>query len=67
MLVHHMTLVSFRLLRKNFGHFGEILGKWFTGLPPPRPKIALTPMPNSHPLLVRRYHHDHHQIITPLE
>ena len=35
MLVHHMTLVSFRLLRKSLGNLREFLGKWFTVPPPP--------------------------------
>ena len=30
MLVHHITLVSFRLCRKNVGNLGEFLGKWLT-------------------------------------
>ena len=42
MLVHHMTLVSFRLLRKNLGNLRERLGKWFTV--PSAKKIARTPM-----------------------
>ena len=27
--MHHMTLVSFRLFRKNLGNLREFLGKWF--------------------------------------
>ena len=30
MLVHHITVVSFRLCRKNLGNLREFLGKWFT-------------------------------------
>ena len=30
MLVHRMTLVSFRLFRKHLGNLREFLGKWFT-------------------------------------
>ena len=31
--MHHMTLVSFRLLRKNLGNLREFLGEWFTATP----------------------------------
>ena len=34
LLVHHMTLVSFRLLRKSLGNLRETLGKWFTAPTP---------------------------------
>ena len=34
MLVHHMTLVSFPLFRKNLGNLREFLGKWFTATEP---------------------------------
>ena len=43
MSVHHMTLVSFRLFRKNLGNLREFLGKWST-VPTPRQKITRTPM-----------------------
>ena len=33
MLVHHITLVSFRLFPKNLGNLREFLDKWFT-VPP---------------------------------
>lgn len=35
MLVHHMTLLSFRLFHRNLGNLREFLGKWFIA-PPPR-------------------------------
>ena len=35
-----MTLVSFRLLRKNLGNLRKFLGEWFTA--PPGKKIART-------------------------
>ena len=31
--MHHMSLLSFCLLRKNLGNFREFLGKWFTASP----------------------------------
>ena len=31
MLLHHMTLVSFRIIRKNFGNLRDF---WANGLPP---------------------------------
>ena len=34
MLVHRLTLVSFRLFRKNLGNLREFLGKWFTATEP---------------------------------
>ena len=34
MLLHHMTIVSFRLLRKNVDNLREFLSKWFTAPPP---------------------------------
>ena len=41
MLVHHMTLVSFRLFCKNLGKLREFLDKWFTTpTPTPWQKIA---------------------------
>ena len=40
--MHHITLVSFLLLRKNSDNLREFLGTWFTA--PPRQKIARTPM-----------------------
>ena len=45
MLVHHMTFVSFRLLRKNLSNLREFLGKWFT---PPGKKIARAAMFSVH-------------------
>ena len=39
MLLHHMTLVSFRLLRKKLGNLREFLGKWLTA--PPGKKLAV--------------------------
>ena len=47
MLVHHMTLVSFRLFCKNLGKLREFLDKWFTTPTPtltPWQKIARTSM-----------------------
>ena len=37
--MHHMTLVSFRLLRKNLGNLPEFLGEWFTA--PPGKKLPV--------------------------
>ena len=45
MLLHHMTLVSFRLLRKNLGNLSKVLSKWSTAPPPlPWQNIFRTPM-----------------------
>ena len=43
MLVHRMTLVSFRLLRKNLDNWREFLDKLFTATPPWQ-KFARMPM-----------------------
>ena len=37
--MHHMTLISFRLPRKNLGNLREFLGKWFTA--PPGKKLPV--------------------------
>ena len=42
-LLHRIALVSFRLFRKNLGNLGEFFGQMVYP-PPPRPKIARTPM-----------------------
>ena len=42
MLLHHMTLVFFRLLRENLGNLQKCLDKWSTAAP--WQKIARTPM-----------------------
>ena len=34
MLVHHMTLLPFRLFHRNLGNLREFLAKWFTAHPP---------------------------------
>ena len=43
MLLHRMALVSFRLFCKNLGNLQEFFGQMVYP-PPPRPKIAPTPM-----------------------
>lgn len=41
MSLHHMTLVSFRLLRKNLDNLWKFLDKWFTNAPlPPSKKLS---------------------------
>ena len=42
MLLHRMTLVSFRMFRKNLGNLGELFVQ--ISLPPAGKKIARTPM-----------------------
>ena len=43
-LLHRMALVSFRLFRKNLGNLQEFFGQRVNPPPPPRQKIARTPM-----------------------
>ena len=38
MSLHHMTLISFRLLRKNLDNLWKFLDKWLTNVPPPPSK-----------------------------
>ena len=40
MLLHRMTLISFRLFRENFGNMREPFGQIVLTTPPPRQKIA---------------------------
>ena len=40
-----MTLVSFRLLRKNVGNLREFLGEWFTAPPGKKLPIRLWALP----------------------
>ena len=47
MLLHHMSLVSFLLFRKNLGNLQEFFGQMVYR--PPWPKIARTPMPKRPP------------------
>ena len=41
MSVHRMTLVSFRLFRKNLGNLRDFFGKWFAALPGKRLRVRL--------------------------
>ena len=43
-LLHRMALVSVRLFRKNLGNLQEFFGQMVYNPPPPRPKVARTPM-----------------------
>ena len=49
MLLHRMTLISFRLFRENLGNMRELFGQIVLTTPPPPPwqKIARTPMCSS--------------------
>ena len=43
--LHRIALVSFLLFRKNLGNLQELFGQMvYPQPPPPRPKIARTPM-----------------------
>ena len=45
-LLHRMALVSFLLFRKNLGNLRQFFGQMVYRSPPPRQKIARTPMQN---------------------
>ena len=47
MLLHRMGLVSFRLFCKNLGNLQGFFGQMVYRPPPPRPKIARTPVINA--------------------
>ena len=46
--LHRMALVSVRLFCKNLGNLQEFFGQMVYRLPPPRQKIARTPMDGHH-------------------
>ena len=51
MLLHHMALVSVRLYGKNLGNLQQFFGQMVYRPPPPKQKIARTPMTTAAPAL----------------